>query len=138
MKNNLRFLGIIITVFGSFFYLVPFFNHLKSAFVNLNYFDTELIIRLFNTLIYLICGIGIFKFKKIARIIWIAYAACTIIISLPFTIAMIQQLTKGSFKITDFPVFYWVKNYGSLLLLMFSLVFLNLSKVKKLFIRKKL
>lgn len=137
MKNSIRILGIIIIAFGIFFYIIPFINQVKSALISLRYFDIGLFFDLFSSIIYIICGIGIFKLIKEARKIWLIYSACIIFINLPFAVAsiqeLIQELIKGPYIIASFPLYYWIKTYGSLLLLIYSIVFLNLPKVNLLF-----
>lgn len=135
MKNSIRVLGIIIIVFGVFFYIMSFINEAKSALISLKYFDMQLVLDLFNSILYTICGIGIFKLKKNARKMWLVYSACIIFINLPFVLASIQQLIKGTYNIVDFPFYYWIKTYGPLILLMCSIIFLNLPKTKRIFFK---
>lgn len=140
MKNTIRILGIIIIAFGAFFYIMPFINQVKSVVISLKYFDVGVTLDLFNSILYTICGIGIFKLRKNARKIWLVYSGCIIFINLPFAVAfiqeLIQELIKGQHIITTFPFYYWIKVYGSLLLLVYSIIFLNLPKTKSFFKRK--
>lgn len=131
MKKSVRFFGLIIIVFGFYFYFIPFVNQTRSALINFKFFEVELFFSFSNSLIYIICGIGIFKLNKIARKLWLIYSVCVIIINLPFVVASMQQLVNGAYNTIPLPFYYWVKNYGSLLLLILSLIFLNLSKAKK-------
>jgi magnesium-transporting ATPase (P-type) len=130
MKNAIRILGVTIITFGTFIYIIPFINQLENVFISSRYFDVRLLFGLFNSILYIICGIGIFRLKEKARKIWLIYSVCIIFVNLPFTVASIQQLIKGSYKTLYIPSFYWIKTYGSLLLLIYSIIFLVLPKVK--------
>jgi hypothetical protein len=130
MKNAIRILGVTIITFGAFIYIIPFINQLKSAFISARYFDVRLLFGLFNSILYIICGVGIFRTKKNARRVWLVYSACIIFINLPFAMASIQQWVKGTCKTVNLPFYYWIKTYGPLILLIYSIIFLNLPKVK--------
>lgn len=133
MKYAIRILGVTIIIFGVLIYITPFINQLKSVFISSRYFDIHLLFSLFNSILYISCGIGIFRLKEKARKIWLIYSACIIFINLPFATASMQQLIKGFYKTLYFPSLYWIKTYGSLFLLIYSIIFLLLPKTRLFF-----
>lgn len=134
MKKNIIFLGLIILIYGFYFYLLPLPNIIKSAIsdtklYNVVYWNAiELVLHTF-------CGIGIIRLNKVARTIWLTYSICFILISTPFVIASIQNIFKGFHKLVSIPPYYLIQGYGIFFIFVCSLIFLNLPKAKILFYR---
>lgn len=131
MRNSIRVLGLIIVIYAICFCLIPFINGIKSICINIAILKEAIFWdNAFQLFFHLICGIGILKLNKIARLAWLIYATYILLINVP----EIQIIIQGKFfKFSDAPLWYWIKNYTLFLLIIYSLVFLNLPKVKEYF-----
>jgi len=132
MRKNIKILGCILLIYGIYFNLIPFVNGIKSLGINI---IKEAIFwnNTFQLIINLFCGVGLLRLNKIARLTWLVYCGYILLINVP----EIQMLIQGKFlKFDDVPLYYWIKNYTLFILIIYSLIFLNLPKIKALFIRK--
>jgi hypothetical protein len=141
MKKVTIGLGLIILIYGIYFYCIPLFNMTKDSITDINIFKTyytTILWNLFGFILTLLCGIGLIKLNDLVRLIWLAYSFYIVLIGVLFyPLSTINGIRLGLYKFSDIPIDYWIKSYGLLLLAIYSVIFLNLPKVKEYFKRKK-
>jgi hypothetical protein len=131
MSKYIRLLAVVILGYGGYFFLIPLINEIIS-FERHFVFLTKIVFwtDFFQFLIFLFCGIGLLKLSRIMRLIWLSYSVVVLFLNLP----TFQMLLQGKFiKFEDAPFMYWVKFYGFIVLVVFSVIFLNLSRAKLIF-----
>ena len=136
MKKNIILLGLVILIYGFYFYLLPLPNVIKSAISNTKLYNVAYW-NVIGLVLHTFCGIGIVRLNKIARTIWLIYSTCFILIGTPFVIASIQNISEGFHKLVPMPPYYLVQGYGLFFIFVYSVIFLNLPKAKILFKGKR-
>ena len=131
MMKYVRLLAIAILIYGAYFYFMPLVNIIISLRHNFTFvkdviFWTDLI----QLIIFFICGLGLLRCLRFARLIWLIYSIGMLFMNIP----TFQILAQGDFlKFSDLPFMYWLKIYSLFVLLFFSIIFLNLPVIKVLF-----
>lgn len=127
----IRLLAFVMIIYSSFFYLMPLSNQIKEFLNGFNVLkEISFWENIFLFVIFVCCGLGLYRLKRIARLIWLTLSLYLLIVNIP----AIQMLIHGRFiKFNDAPLIYWVKSYGLIFLLIYSVVFLNLPRTKWVF-----
>lgn len=135
MNKYIRLLAIVILGYAIYFYLISSINIAISFNQNFEFFRNIFFwSNLIQFLIFVFCGLGLLKLNRLARLIWLIYSGAVLFIN----VSTIQTLIKGNFiNAKDVPFFNWMKIYGLFTLLIFSIIFLNLSGVRVLFKKNK-